>query len=129
MRPRLEGSSRDMVGMKRLVVAATIFAASIGAVVSDPARANTLTANFTFLNEQPNASGGNITFDLNANGTIKATLTSTVGDIFSFGFNSDKNFLDKTAIFPPSIPLFDTNGLPDYKSGFTCNGSCLTNSI
>src|SRR5262249_17901097 len=113
---------------RRLLLAATVFVAGLGGVFSDQASANTLTANFTFLNTAPNASGGSITFTLNGDKTIAATLTSTVGQIFSFGFNSNSTL--SLLAFSPSLPGgFDTNGLPDYKSGFSCNNPCGTNSI
>jgi len=90
-----------------------------------PAHADFLFGDFTFLNGSVSAvSGGHVTFALNSNGTIAASLTSFVGPIYGFGFDSVGDLPQSN--FSPGLPD-DTAGWTNgdlYQSGFLCVFSC-----
>ena len=88
--------------------------------------ATAVTGNFTIANGNPSASGGTVTFVLNANGTISASLASTSGSILGFGFDSSSLLAESG--FSPTTPdntvgWADLYG--DHASGFYC-GACGT---
>ncbi len=91
-----------------------------------PARADALVGDFTIDNGSPSASGGEVTFVLNSDGTISADLISTLaGAIVGFGFDSVTANLAESN-FAPTSP-FNTVGWTNdlygaHLSGFFCVG-------
>jgi PEP-CTERM motif len=83
---------------------------------------DSLIGNFTIKNGRPFPSGGTVTFDLNVNGTISATLISFGFPIVGFGFNSTTELPESG--FTPTTPL-NTHGWIDMygtqRSGFACS--------
>jgi hypothetical protein len=100
-----------------------------GIISVAPARADELTADFTIDNGSPSASGGEVTFVLNAVGTISADLISTLAGAFlGFGFDSIQADLPESN-FAPTTPDNPFGGDGDlygnHLSGFLCS-SCGT---
>lgn len=93
-----------------------------------PARADTLYADFTILFGVPSASGGNVTFALNPDGTIAASLVSLDGPIAGFGFDSVGSSALPLSNFSNALtnPVDNPNGFIDIY-GFHHSGFLLTN--
>jgi hypothetical protein len=114
--------------MKGSLVFLSLCGLMSGIISAAPARADLLTADFTIDNGNPSASGGEITFVLNGDGTISADLISTLAGAFQgFGFDSVGVNLPESN-FAPTTPD-NTYGWSDFygyhASGFYCS-SCGT---
>ena len=99
--------------------------------ITSAARADEVTGNFTIENGSPSASGGDMIFSLNADGTISASLSTTLADgILGFGFNSLAYNLPESNLSPttPDNPdgWGDTYGT--QPSGFLCLACGTTKS-
>jgi hypothetical protein len=95
------------------------------------ADADALVGNFTVDNGNPSASGGQVTFSLNGDGTIAASLSTTLaGSIIGFGFDSIDLDLSESS-FSPTVPN-NANGWSDsyglHNSGFSCPACGATES-
>ncbi len=94
-----------------------------------PSNADTITAEFTVLFNSPSASGGRITFALNPDGTVAASLVSYAGgNYLGFGFDSI-NPVTTQSNYAPDQPDFPNIGwgtasYGDFYSGFFCPFSC-----
>jgi hypothetical protein len=88
--------------MKRLIVAAALCLAVVA-----PVQADVKIGDFTIKDGSPSVSGGTITFTLNPDGTISASLHSVSGDIGGFGYseppmNLAGATLQSSIRFPPA---------------------------
>jgi hypothetical protein len=103
-------------------------AATLGTGVVSAAHADMLTGHFTILNGAVVPSGGTVTFSLNGDGTIAASLVDTAGtNIEGFGFDSVAFNLPESN-FAPTPPDNDFGWSDMYgvqPSGFLCS-SCGT---
>jgi hypothetical protein len=90
------------------------------------ARADMLLANFTILNGSASPSGGQVTFTLNGDGTIAASMVSAGDSILGFGFDSAASDLPESN-FSTAPDNADGWGdlYGDQPSGFRC-GACGT---
>ena len=70
-------------------VVALLFA---GLVTLSSAHADVLVAEFNIMEGIPSASGGQVTFTLNGDGTIAGSVSSTSGPIAALGFDSATQF-------------------------------------
>jgi hypothetical protein len=104
----------------RGLAACAVLAAALGAGV---AHADTVKGSFTILNGAPSPSGGTVTFTLNGDGTIAASLTDTSGtNIDGFGFDSVGLNLPESNFSPtaPDNMLNWTDMYGKQNSGFLC---------
>lgn len=105
--------------MKKTFALAAACVALIGAV---PAFADSVTGDFTTLGGQAVSSGGSVTFTLNADGSIAATLTTLGPAIYGFAFDSPQGVLHESDFTP--VEPNNHNGwfgmYGDYNSGFLC---------
>lgn len=89
-----------------------------------PAHADSLLGDFNIKNGFASASGGNVSFTLNGNGTIAADLSSFDGGIIGFAFDSVAFGLPESNF---SASISNTNGSSDmygfHFSGFSCDSS------
>lgn len=106
--------------MKRVSVLRLV-AGLAGAMLVAAAQADSVSGNFLHENGSPSAtSGGSVTFTLNGDGTIAASLTSLDGGIIGFGFDSVNPNLPESG-FPPGQPANPYGWLGSYgyfPSGF-----------
>jgi len=114
---------------KWLAAAGTI--AFFGFLTLSSADADALVGNFIVDNGSPSASGGQVTFTLNGDGTIAASLSTTLaGSIIGFGFDSIGTDLPESG-FSPTAPD-NANGWDDSYgsqfSGFFCSACGTTES-
>lgn len=101
-----------------LAIAALAAAMCIGA-----AQADTITGKFTIKNGASAPQGAEVIFVLQPDGTIDATLTSTVGNFDGFGFNSSAWNLPESN-FAPTVPTNMSGWTDSYgaqRSGFYCS--------
>jgi len=95
------------------------------------AQADVVQANFTELNGLPVASVGQIVFSLNSNGTIAASLTTSLSSYQGFAFNApiyetQSDFSDPYAISSG----WGTYQYGVFQSGFVCNdGNATVNCV
>jgi hypothetical protein len=114
--------------MNALAVFVSLCGLASGIISAAPARADMLTADFTIDNGSPSASGGEITFVLNGDGTISADLISTLAGAFEgFGFDSVEPNLTESNFAPttPDNPFGWIDLYGGHASGFACS-SCGT---
>lgn len=114
--------------MKALSIFVSLCGLASGIMSAASARADELVGYFTIDNGSPSASGGEVTFVLNGDGTISADLISTLAGAFQgFGFDSAQIDLAESN-FAPTAPD-NTVGWDDlygyHPSGFLCT-SCGT---
>jgi hypothetical protein len=89
-----------------------------------PAHADSLFGDFTIKNGAASASGGQVTFNLNGDGTIAASLSSLDGGIVGFGFDSIAFDLPESNFsFPPTNAFGWADMYGGQRSGFACYGS------
>lgn len=102
--------------MKRLIVAAVLCLAVVA-----PVHADVITEDFDILNGALSPSGGTITFSLNLDGTISATLHS-ISNVYGFAFDSIATNLPESN-FSPWIPTYMSGWIDMYgyhPTGFAC---------
>ena len=113
--------------MKKTFALAAACVALIGAV---PAFADSVTGDFTTLDGQAVSSGGSVTFTLNADGTIAASLTTLGPAIFGFAFDSPQDLLHESGFTP--VEPNNHNGwfgmYGDFNTGFLCADCTNTES-
>jgi len=83
----------------------TLHGALLGALfgLGSAARADAVLGDFVVRNGGTSSSGGSVTFTLNGNGTIAASLRSLAGAIVGFGFDSAA-FAIPESDFLPTVP-------------------------
>lgn len=108
--------------MKRFLALFGFCALASAVGLAAPSSADELVGDFTIDNGSPSASGGEVTFVLNADGTISADLISTLAGAFQgFGFDSQSHLPESN--FAPTAPD-NLHGWGDdygyHRSGFYC---------
>jgi hypothetical protein len=114
---------------KALALVSAAVTLGLGASAATSANAaSSLVGNFTILNGAAAPSGGEVTFSLNGDGTIAASLVSTSGNnIVGLGFDSVGVNLPESNFAPTADdnPFGWTDMYGYQPSGFLC-GSCGT---
>lgn len=112
---RLHMKESPMRIAKSVLLAILLIAASLSF-------ADSLTADFTVRNGHPSPSGGRVTFTLNPDGTIAASLVSYGLPILGFGLDSESFDLPQSNFFPTQ-PQYTGNWTDMYgnqRTGFFC---------
>ena len=125
---RSEGEMKSREHFIDLVVLSTLTLCVCSFATIDSANADTITAQLDIIYPLlADPLGGDVTFTLNPDGTIGASLTSFDGAIIGFGFNSTTPNLPESN-FSPVDPLGDggnydgwSSGGNSWNSGFACN--------
>lgn len=108
-----------------------IASATLALIGSQAEAATSLTGNLNVQNGSPSTSAGAVTFTLNPDGTISATVTSTSGNIAGFGFDSAGVMaLTESGFSPatPDNPIGWTDLYGTQFSGFSCSSCGTTES-
>jgi hypothetical protein len=108
--------------MRKIVTLAVAIAASVSALFTTPASADVLVGDFNVLNGNPSATAGQITFTLNGNGTIAASLVSYVGTIYGFGFDSATHYTSFGFVGGTAQDTSWGDYYGTHRSGFYSNG-------
>lgn len=111
-------------------ISGLLVASLCGLSFAAPAHADSLSGNFLIKNGGASASGGSVSFSLNGNGTIAASLISFDGGIQGFGFDSPIGYPESGF----SVSISNASGWSDmyggHYSGFSCGsepgGHCGT---
>lgn len=101
-----------------------VLASAVALTLCGPVWADSVSGEFMHHNGAPSAvSGGTVSFELLANGTIQATLEATEA-LYGFGFNTAAYNLPLSG-FPPGQPSnpygWSTGFYNDFHSGFLAN--------
>ncbi|MBI3367690.1 MAG: PEP-CTERM sorting domain-containing protein [Burkholderiales bacterium] len=106
--------------LKRSLVALSV------AVVTCAAQADAVVGDFLNKNGAASPSGGTVTFTLNGDGTISASLHSVAGNVRGFGFDSAVVNLPESSFSPVGEPInpFGWSGtlFGGFGSGFLATG-------
>jgi PEP-CTERM motif len=93
-----------------------------------PAHADVLVEDFTIENGRPSAPGGEVTFELDSDGAISASVVSTLAGVFEgFAFDSAGGLPQSN--FAPAAPDVTGTFIDNYgahQSGFLCFLGCGT---
>jgi hypothetical protein len=102
----------------------------LGLSVAGTCHADAIFGDFTILNGAASPSGGHVSFTLNPNGTISASLVSFGASIVGFGFDSVAINLPESG-FAPTAPDNPFGWIDMYgyqHSGFACSTCGLSES-
>jgi hypothetical protein len=102
----------------------------LGLSMAGACRADAIFGDFTILNGVASASGGHVSFTLNPDGTIAASLVSFGASIIGFGFDSVPINLPESGFAPtaPDNPFGWVDMYGYQHSGFLCNSCGLSES-
>ena len=91
------------------------------------AQADLIEADFTELNGQPSTSAGHIKLELNSNGTIAATFTTTLNSFLGLAYNAPGTPAQSNFSNPDAVSsAWGTAQYGNFDSGIVCNRDDMT---